>query len=83
MGADFYEVEARRKAVIDAGRIPVGIGEGVSIRRAIIDKNARIGAGAVIHGSDDRGDEDHDEWYVRDGILIVQKGAVIPPGSVL
>jgi glucose-1-phosphate adenylyltransferase len=83
MGADFYEVDERRSQVIASGRIPVGIGEGCSIKRAIIDKNARIGAGAVIHGSVDRPDEDHDEWYIRDGILIVQKGAVIPPGSVL
>lgn len=83
MGADFYEVDERRAAVIAAGRIPVGVGEGASIKRAIIDKNARIGAGAVIHGSDDRKDEDHEQWSVRDGILIVHKDAVIPPGSVL
>ncbi|MEQ1565243.1 MAG: glucose-1-phosphate adenylyltransferase [Myxococcota bacterium] len=83
MGADFYEVEGTRERVIGAGRIPVGIGEGASIKRAIIDKNARIGAGAVIHGGVDRPDEDHEEWCVRDGIVIVHKGAVIPPGAVL
>ncbi|MEZ4241522.1 MAG: hypothetical protein R3F59_36305 [Myxococcota bacterium] len=83
MGADYYEVEGRRDKVIEAGRIPVGIGEGASIKRAIIDKNARIGAGAVIHGSPDRPDEDHDQWCVRDGIIIVHKGATIPSGAVL
>ncbi|MEQ1507842.1 MAG: glucose-1-phosphate adenylyltransferase [Myxococcota bacterium] len=83
MGADFYEVEDRRERVIAAGRIPVGIGEGASVKRAIIDKNARIGAGAVIHGAVDRPDEDHDEWCVRDGIVIVHKGARIEPGAVL
>lgn len=83
MGADFYEVGDTRARVIRDGRIPVGIGEGASIRRAIIDKNARIGAGAVIHGHPDRPDETHDQWVVRDGIVIVQKGAVIEPGTVL
>ena len=83
MGADFYEVHERREAIEAAGNIPVGIGEGASIHRAIIDKNARIGAGAVIHGSDDRPDEDHGHWVVRDGIVIVAKGATIPAGAVL
>jgi glucose-1-phosphate adenylyltransferase len=83
MGADFYEVDKQRERVIATGRIPVGIGEGASIRMAIIDKNARIGAGAVIHGAPERKDEDHDDWCVRDGIVIVAKGATIPPGSVL
>lgn len=82
MGADFYEVHEKRQAVIDRGGIPLGIGEGASIRQAIIDKNARIGAGAVIHGGD-RPDEEHDDWAVRDGIVIVAKGATIPSGAVL
>ena len=82
MGADFYEVGAKREQVIADGGIPVGIGPGASIRRAIIDKNARIGAGAVIHGGD-RPDEDHGSWVVRDGIVIVAKGATVPPGAVL
>ncbi len=83
MGADYYEVNETRLAIEAAGGIPVGIGEGASIRQAIIDKNARIGAGAVIHGSDDRPDEDHGTWAVRDGIVIVAKGTTIPPGTVL
>jgi glucose-1-phosphate adenylyltransferase len=83
MGADFYEVERRREKVIEAGRIPVGIGEGASVKRAIVDKNARIGAGAVVHGHPDRPDEDHPQWSVRDGIVIVHKGATIEPGAVL
>ncbi len=83
MGADFYEVGHTRERVSKAGRVPVGIGEGADIRRAIIDKDARIGAGAIIRGSIDRPDEDHDKWTVRDGIVIVHKGAVIPPGAVL
>ncbi|HHO52181.1 MAG TPA: glucose-1-phosphate adenylyltransferase [Deltaproteobacteria bacterium] len=83
MGADFYEVDETRQRVIEQGRIPVGIGEGASVKRAIIDKNARIGAGAVIHGDPGRGDEEHDAWCLRDGIIIVKKNATIEPGAVL
>ena len=83
MGGDYYEVDARRQAVLDRGDLPIGIGEGASIRQAIIDKNARIGPGAVIHGSDDRPDSEGPGWLVRDGIVIVRKNAVIPAGTVV
>ncbi|MEO0604688.1 MAG: glucose-1-phosphate adenylyltransferase [Myxococcota bacterium] len=83
MGADYYELNEKRRAVEDAGGIPMGIGKGVSIRRAIVDKNARIGADAVIHGSEDRADTDEAMYSVRDGIIIVKKNAVIEPGTVI
>ncbi len=84
MGADFYEVDEKREAVRkERGLPPVGVGPNASIRRAIIDKNARIGAGAVIHGSPDRPDEVHRDFVVRDGIVIVCKGAHIPAGAVI
>jgi glucose-1-phosphate adenylyltransferase len=83
MGADYFEREEYRKRLVAEGKLPIGIGENVSIRRAIIDKNARIGAGCVIHGAPDRPDEDHEGWSVRDGIVLVKKNAVIPPNSVL
>ncbi len=85
MGADFYEEDDDRETVEWEGGVPVGIGPGVSIRRAIVDKNARIGEGVVIHGDPAREDEDHSDegWCVRDGIIVVQKNAVIPAGRVL
>jgi len=83
MGADFLESAADREQVLAAGHVPVGIGEGASIRRAIIDKNARIGRDCVIHGDPDRPDEEHADWSVRDGIILVTKSATIPPGTVL
>jgi glucose-1-phosphate adenylyltransferase len=83
MGADFYEVDGKREQVVATGAIPVGVGENAVIRRAIIDKNVRIGRGARIVGHPDRPDEDHPDWVVRDGIVIVAKGATIPAGAVL
>jgi glucose-1-phosphate adenylyltransferase len=77
MGADPYPADA------PDGAPPLGIGEGSVIERAIIDKNARIGQNVRIIGSDDREDSEGDGWAVREGIVIVQKNAVIPDNSVL
>jgi glucose-1-phosphate adenylyltransferase len=55
----------------------------VILRRTIIDKNARIGHGArlVNEGNVEHADGDH--WFIRGGIIVVPKGAVIPPGTVV
>ncbi len=50
---------------------------------AIVDKNARIGAGCVLRGDPSRPDQDGDGWCVRDGIVIVPKNAVLRPGTVV
>lgn len=83
MGADYYESEKTREERRSRGEPVLGIGERVSIRRAIIDKGARIGEGAILHGRPDRPDADGPGWAVRDGIVIVKKNAVIPPGTVI
>lgn len=77
MGADFYEEAAQR-----GDQIPIGIGEDSRIDSAIIDKDARIGAGVILspEGMDD---VDTEHWYVRDGIIVVPKGARIAPGTVI
>jgi glucose-1-phosphate adenylyltransferase len=84
MGADFYETieqkaENRQKGVPD-----VGIGRGSLVKRAIIDKNARIGEACRI-GFDPmpRVDGDHGDYYIRDGIIVIQKNALIPNGTVI
>ena len=52
-------------------------------QRAIIDKNARIGDGIVIRPKPKEDDFEGDTYWIRDGITIVRRGAVIPPGTVL
>jgi glucose-1-phosphate adenylyltransferase len=83
MGADHYQFETRRQSLTAAGKVPIGIGSGCRIHRAIIDKNAAIGDNVTIVGDPSRPDSSHDGWYVRDGIVCVAKNAVIPSGSVL
>jgi glucose-1-phosphate adenylyltransferase len=48
MGADFYESEAQREALVAAGGVPIGIGAGTVLNRVIIDKNGRIGENVKI-----------------------------------
>jgi len=65
-----------------AGAIPpMGIGRDCHIVRAIIDKNARIGDGVTIRAHTDVTDYEGERHWVRDGITIIPKGAVIPPGT--
>jgi glucose-1-phosphate adenylyltransferase len=84
MGADRYETEEEKRANEKNNIPPLGIGRGCIIKRAIIDKNARIGNGCRI-GIDDKVREDGDfqNYYIRDGIIIIPKGAVIAPGTVI
>ncbi|MEW6746102.1 MAG: glucose-1-phosphate adenylyltransferase [Planctomycetota bacterium] len=83
MGADFYEGEVqawRRKARV---RIPMGIGEGTHIRRAIIDKNARVGKNCRLLNEAGVREADGSCYYIRDGIIIVPKNAIVRPGTVV
>ncbi len=83
MGADFFEDRRLRAENQRIGRIDIGLGKGTVVERAIIDKNARIGAGCVIRGEAGRADEHHANWSMVDGIAIVPKNAVLPPGTVI
>ncbi|MDZ4860750.1 MAG: glucose-1-phosphate adenylyltransferase [Candidatus Hydrogenedentes bacterium] len=75
MGADYFEEDRVVKAPV-----PIGIGEGSRIVRAIVDKNARIGKNVVIEGGDHLPDSDGLGHAIRDGIVIVLKSAIIPDG---
>jgi glucose-1-phosphate adenylyltransferase len=84
MGADYYENEIR-KAQNAEERIPnVGIGRGVIIKGAIIDKNVCIGEGCRI-GVDDikRADGNYGQYYVVDGIIVIPKNTILYPGTVI
>lgn len=77
MGADFYDVDQG-----NSGPGPdLGIGRNCVIDHAIIDKNARIGDGCVITPDGKPDNHDGAGWYVRDGIVVVPKGGVIPDGT--
>ena len=74
MGADYFEHDRPN----DSGQPPIGIGRNCVIDRAIIDKNARIADGVVITPEGKPPNFDGDNYFIRDGIVVVPKNAVIP-----
>jgi glucose-1-phosphate adenylyltransferase len=76
LGADYYEEEG------DPADIPLGIGRDVVLDRVIVDKNARIGDGARLVNENGIELADGDGYVIRNGIIIVPKGACIPAGLV-
>lgn len=87
MGSDFYEGHAERKSGIDCDspKVPLGIGSDTIIRRAIIDKNAHIGCNVQIVNKDHVQEADRENlgFYIRSGIVVTLKGAVIPDGTII
>ncbi len=81
MGADFYQVPEVIAEDFARGTPPMGIGEGAVVERAIIDKGARIGRGARILNRQGREHEDGEGYFIRDGIVVIPKQAVIPDGA--
>lgn len=83
MGADYYQTLEEMRADIANGLPRIGIGEGSLIKRAIVDKNARIGRGVRLINEAKVTEADGDGYYIRDGIIIVPKNAVIKDGGVI
>ncbi len=85
MGADDYETETERVAGLKLGVPPLGIGENSVISKAIIDKNVRIGKNVTITNRDGLENIENDQagYWIRNGIVIVVKGAIIPDGTTI
>ncbi|MEH1791693.1 MULTISPECIES: glucose-1-phosphate adenylyltransferase [unclassified Nostoc] len=85
MGADFYQASVERQCNVEKGDIPVGIGTDSIIRGAIVDKNASIGHDVKIINKDNvqEADRESQGFYIRSGIVVVMKNAVIPDGTII
>jgi glucose-1-phosphate adenylyltransferase len=83
LGSDFYESAESIAFHESQGHPRVGVGANCRIENAIIDKNARIGNGVVISPAGKPENVDHPLYYIRDGIVIVPKSAIIPDGTVI
>ena len=85
MGSDFFESSDERAVLQERGGIPLGVGKGTTVKRAILDKNTRIGAGVSIINKDNVEEADRSDqgFYIRNGIVVVQKNATIPNGTVI
>ncbi|MGK7346570.1 MAG: glucose-1-phosphate adenylyltransferase [Candidatus Nitrospinota bacterium M3_3B_026] len=78
MGADYYERPAG-----EDGLPELGIGDNGAIRRAILDKNVVVGDGARIVNERGLQEADGELYHIRDGIVIIPKNTIIPPGTVI
>lgn len=85
MGSDFFESSSERAMLRERGGIPLGVGQGTTVKRAILDKNARIGSNVTIVNKDHVEEADRPElgFYIRNGIVVVVKNASIPDGMVI
>ncbi|HEX6617237.1 MAG TPA: glucose-1-phosphate adenylyltransferase [Gemmatimonadales bacterium] len=80
MGQDFYDSPDR---VPIPGAPTMGVGHGTVIERTIVDKNARIGDGVRITPDGKPANFDGPNFYVRDGVVVIPKNAVVMSGTVI
>jgi glucose-1-phosphate adenylyltransferase len=85
MGADYYQTFEEMRDDLVTGLPRVGIGEGTVINRAIVDKNARIGSGVKLlnEARVREADGADGSYYIRDGMIIVPKNAVVKDGTIV
>ena len=76
MGADYFQLDS----ATESEQPPIGIGRNCVIERTIIDKNARIGDGVVISPEGKPAHVDAENYFIRDGIVVIPKNAIIPAG---
>jgi len=83
MGCDYYETIDQINEKIQAGKPILGIGERCVIEDAIVDKNCSIGNDVAIRGGAHLEKTDHPLYTIKDNIVVIKKGAVIPNGFVI
>eukprot|EP01018_Ginkgo_biloba_P013616 Gb_08399 [translate_table: standard] len=93
LGADYYQSDEERSSIAAKGGVPIGVGKDTHLRRAIIDKNARIGdnvkgvADVVLQiiNTDNVQEavREADGYFIRGGIVTVIKDALIPNGTII
>jgi len=83
MGTDFYETLDEMNTSVSNGLPKLGIGERCYIKNSIIDKNCRIGNDVRINGGKHLANAEHQLYSIKEGIVVVKKGAVIPDGFVI
>lgn len=80
LGADYYEEDAGDPEQSDT---PLGVGVDSVLDRVILDKNARIGRGVRLVNERAVEHEDGAFYAIRNGIIVIPKGAVVPDGAVV
>jgi glucose-1-phosphate adenylyltransferase len=79
LGADKFE----DAGAAPAGRPPLGVGEGSVIERAILDKDCRVGRHVRIVNAKQVSQADGPQYVIREGVVVIPNGAVVPDGTVI
>ena len=83
MGSDYYETIEDIQHAQEHGVPQLGIGNRCHLQNLIIDKNVRIGDDVRIVGGTHLPDEDSTLYTIKEGIIVIKKGAVLPNGFTL
>ncbi len=83
LGADRFETDGDRRVNQTMNRPDLVVGEGTLIERAILDKECRIGRNAQIINKRGVKDDEGDNYVIRDGIVTIPRGTVVPDGMVI
>lgn len=83
IGADRFETDAERAANRGRGIPDFTVGDGSVIEGAILDKDSRIGRNVRITNHSRVADDEKDNYVIREGIVVIPKGAIVPDGSVI
>ena len=80
MGNDYYQNIDEIRTNNANGIINIGIGERCFISNTIVDKNCRIGNDVRLNGEKHLEDTNTNLYTIKDGIIVVKKGAILPDG---
>lgn len=83
MGADYYPWQPSEERAVTEGPENAGIGEGSRVEGAILDKNVSIGTNCRIVNEDGVEEAEGENYYIRDGIVVIPKNVSIPDGTVI
>jgi glucose-1-phosphate adenylyltransferase len=83
IGADRFETDQERSLNRQRGVPDIGIGDNSVVEKAIIDKDCRIGRNVRIVNQHGLTDAENGLWVIREGIVAIPRGTVIPDGTVI
>ena len=83
MGSDYYQTLQEIEGAKNAYKPLTGIGENCNISNAILDKNCFIGNNVTIKGGPNVADAEHENYTIKEGIVVVKKNAIITDGTVI
>ena len=83
IGSDQFETDAERAANRARGIPDLIVGDNTVIERAIIDKDCRIGSNVRIVNKQGLSDAEGENYVIRDGIVVIPRGAIVSDGTVI